>query len=718
MQRFYTDTGGNFMLSQRLLAQKDENLRYPMAQHAWAYSAIHATATALSQVQARVMRYRSMSQQDSGQPVPDDDPFQRALRKPNSAMTGSQFAYAISASLDLYGEALIWMASDASGAYKPGAPPIVMRIVPFPRSWQPEIEQGVLVGWKDHEGKPVPADQVLQIKLWNPANPFRGLAPTDPLSLTLRTDHKAEQFSEAFFDNGADPGGVLVSDLPIDSEQRQAMRREWDDRHAGASKARRTAILQNGMRYEQIPVNFQHMQWLEGRQWNRDEILGVYGVPKQEVALIEDVNRAAAETSAKLWWTSRLIPRLRLIAEAFSEFWFEGDDLLMVEHDLSAVVALQENLDEAIGQAERLVKMGWSANEANERVGLGMPRATELDVRLVPTNMVPLEQLIAAGEESEEDGEGDPEDPEGDEEEADEPEEESEEERSYRWPVQKRMHTDGRRAVVEAWERSVHHPGEAGMRAGMRSYYRRVAKAQAEVFAVWADRVGLEEREIEADGVKRKFVPLAPTQVDDFLLRLHAMQAVMEEESSVRVANVAERALRGLEADLGGFTVVQPNLDTPWVRHIVRRRMAKMIQLPSGDREQIRKLLLNTIETDGFGSIREIQAKMRAGFNHLSNTRGLTIARTETGILANSVRFTGLEQEGIERHEWVTAGDDLVRPEEGESVEPGKGNHRALDGEVVEIGKPFSNGLRYPQDPDANDPAEIINCRCVAVPAE
>ena len=42
-------------------------------------------------------------------------------------------------------------------------------------------------------------------------------------------------------------------------------------------------------------------------------------------------------------------------------------------------------------------------------------------------------------------------------------------------------------------------------------------------------------------------------------------------------------------------------------------------------------------------------------------------------------------------------------------------DHRRMDGETVPIDAKFSNGLRFPRDPDG--PAdEVINCRCVCTP--
>ena len=49
--------------------------------------------------------------------------------------------------------------------------------------------------------------------------------------------------------------------------------------------------------------------------------------------------------------------------------------------------------------------------------------------------------------------------------------------------------------------------------------------------------------------------------------------------------------------------------------------------------------------------------------------------------------------------------DDRTRP-----------SHVDLDGERVPVGEKFSNGLRYPADPDG-DPEEVYNCRCTLIAA-
>lgn len=56
------------------------------------------------------------------------------------------------------------------------------------------------------------------------------------------------------------------------------------------------------------------------------------------------------------------------------------------------------------------------------------------------------------------------------------------------------------------------------------------------------------------------------------------------------------------------------------------------------------------------------------------------------------------------KKQWLAALDPRTR-----------GSHRHLDGEVVKLDAEFSNGLKYPGDPDG-PASEVYNCRCTLVP--
>lgn len=93
-----------------------------------------------------------------------------------------------------------------------------------------------------------------------------------------------------------------------------------------------------------------------------------------------------------------------------------------------------------------------------------------------------------------------------------------------------------------------------------------------------------------------------------------------------------------------------------------------------------------------------------AGMDMKAATR---TARTMTTGAENAGRedsYLRAQDMGIAIHQkWIAALDGRTRH-----------SHRQLDGEVQEVGEPFSNGLRFPGDPEG-PPAEICNCRCTLI---
>lgn len=107
-------------------------------------------------------------------------------------------------------------------------------------------------------------------------------------------------------------------------------------------------------------------------------------------------------------------------------------------------------------------------------------------------------------------------------------------------------------------------------------------------------------------------------------------------------------------------------------------------------------------------SIPDIAKRLR-GVADMNEHAAIRNARTYTTAAENKGRVDSYERAlamGIKlKQEWMAALDMRTRA-----------SHRLLDGEKVEVGKKFSNGCRYPGDPEGK-PWEIYNCRCTLVAA-
>ena len=121
-----------------------------------------------------------------------------------------------------------------------------------------------------------------------------------------------------------------------------------------------------------------------------------------------------------------------------------------------------------------------------------------------------------------------------------------------------------------------------------------------------------------------------------------------------------------------------------------------------------RRLIANQI-TQGVllgESIPKIAKRLQdvTGANRAAAVR---LARTSTTAAENAGRVDSYKRAkglGIKvQQEWMATLDGRTRS-----------SHRQLDGEKVEVGEKFSNGCRYPGDPEAPY-AETCNCRCTLI---
>lgn len=109
------------------------------------------------------------------------------------------------------------------------------------------------------------------------------------------------------------------------------------------------------------------------------------------------------------------------------------------------------------------------------------------------------------------------------------------------------------------------------------------------------------------------------------------------------------------------------------------------------------------------GETVEETAKRLAAVTDMNQTSAIRNAATMTTSAQNGGRMDGYKRAkgmGIKlKHRWLATLDGHTRE-----------SHRAIDGDVVDIGKKFKNGLEYPGDTKGK-PEEVYNCRCTTIAA-
>lgn len=95
----------------------------------------------------------------------------------------------------------------------------------------------------------------------------------------------------------------------------------------------------------------------------------------------------------------------------------------------------------------------------------------------------------------------------------------------------------------------------------------------------------------------------------------------------------------------------------------------------------------------------EVAAKGVRGLADMNRNAAVRKARTAINGAENAGRMDAMLARGGSKR-WVAVMDERTRV-----------SHASINGEVVPVDRPFSNGLMYPGDP-SGPPEEVYNCRC------
>lgn len=112
---------------------------------------------------------------------------------------------------------------------------------------------------------------------------FNGLRGMSQIAYVLRNSAgiaiAADQYSAAFFENGARPDfAVELAGNPT-AEQQEMMRKSWAERYQGINRAHTPALLTNGAKVHELTLNAEDSQLLSTRQFQVEDIARAFGVP-------------------------------------------------------------------------------------------------------------------------------------------------------------------------------------------------------------------------------------------------------------------------------------------------------------------------------------------------------------------------------------------------------------------------------------------------------
>lgn len=258
---------------------------YTAMQTTAVYSCVRILSEALASLPLHIYRYKA-----NGKERVCDHPLYHILHdEPNSEMTSFVFRETLMSHLLIWGNAFAQVIRDGAGRVV-ALYPLLPNKMDVGRDKNGEIYYTYArtsdenPNFKDYGTVVLRKQDVLHI----PGLGFDGLVGYSPIAMARNAvgmTLACEEYGASFFANGANPGGVL--EHPGVLKDPKKVRDSWNEVYRGTSNAHKVAVLEEGMKYQQIGIPPEEAQFLETRKFQINEIARLYRIPPHMVGDLE-----------------------------------------------------------------------------------------------------------------------------------------------------------------------------------------------------------------------------------------------------------------------------------------------------------------------------------------------------------------------------------------------------------------------------------------------
>ena len=252
---------------------------------------------------------------DDGKRELNNSPLYKMLhRKPNKYQNAREFKFFMQAALELWGNAY------AVKVIENGQVTSLIPVTPNDVTVEVFNDRVVYhITQDDGDAIVLEAPEVLHLRQMNLADDgITGLSTIGYQREVLGGSIARRDYGNRFFGNGSIPGGVLEFPGRMTAEQKQEMRYGWQQLHSRDNQ-HKVAILDQGLKYQQISVPNEDSQWIQSMTFDIADIARIFGVPSP---LINDHSRSSFSNVEQLslnWRVYGIRPMTSLWSAALND---------------------------------------------------------------------------------------------------------------------------------------------------------------------------------------------------------------------------------------------------------------------------------------------------------------------------------------------------------------------------------------------------------------
>ena len=202
-----------------------------------------------------------------------------------------------------------------------------------------------------------------------------------------------EQQASRLMASGARPSGVLQTDKHLSTDAAKRLKAQWDEFKTGIQNVGQTAVLEEGVKWQQLQLSSVDMEFIKQRENQVLEICRFWGVPPHKVYVVDRAAAMNIPQQDQDYVNSTVAPDLERWEQKIRQYFMldreraDNDNGIFVDFDesqlLRADILTRRN-------AARLGVLSGITTQNEERRGEYLPPMPGGDVLLVPANTAAL----------------------------------------------------------------------------------------------------------------------------------------------------------------------------------------------------------------------------------------------------------------------------------------------------------------------------------------
>ncbi len=280
----------------------------------WLRAAVSIIAESVAQSDWRLYRKKKGGDREE---VTEEHELKNLLNRPNPFQSGHDLLELHQIFDELIGE-VYWTKQKEMGSRELWiVPPQYMTVIPDAHKFIGgyHFERGD----SKHDFKP---EEIIPFIQPNPMDMLIGTGRAQAAGIDIENQSFMSQYNRNFFYWGADPGTIITYPVEanITPDELDRLNEQWNAGHRSYGRAHKAAILTQGATIQREGIGQRDMDFVNLSKYNRDAILGVFGVSYSMVGGTESINRANAEAQLLSFARWVITPRLTRIREKLNMF--------------------------------------------------------------------------------------------------------------------------------------------------------------------------------------------------------------------------------------------------------------------------------------------------------------------------------------------------------------------------------------------------------------